>query len=141
MPIDTYPVGLKNIDIGCCPLSLSRFNLAKTPIKAMEYAATGAAVVASPTLYGKLVEDCLDGFICETPDQWTERILQLVDDGVTREIMARRLMTKVRRELSLEGNAWRWLDAWTSIVNETRERAGRKILVPAGAEVNHANAG
>lgn len=138
MPIETYPAGIKNIDIGCCPLSDTPFNRAKSTIKAMEYAATGAAVAASPTLYGRMIEDNKDGFICATAGDWERDLLVLIDNPVVRESLSRRLGTKVTREYTLERNAWRWLVAWTSIV-ETKSPWFR--LAKAGLEVpRHANA-
>jgi hypothetical protein len=51
----TYRPLAHMVDIGCCAVADTPFSRAKTPIKAWEYAAAGAAVVATPALYGGCV--------------------------------------------------------------------------------------
>jgi glycosyltransferase involved in cell wall biosynthesis len=118
LPIDSYPAGLTNIDIGCCPLSDTGFNRAKTYIKAMEYAASGAAVVASPTVYNQIIQHEYDGYIAETVDDWIEYLSRLVKSVNHRRQVARRLLAKVKRAHTLEQNAWRWLEAWTDLTSQ-----------------------
>ena len=135
MSIDDYPAGLVNIDIGCCPLEDTPFNHAKSAIKAMEYAASSAAVVASPTVYNGLIEHGKDGFIANNADEWEQYLSMLVEDYTLRHDMAKRLLAKVRKSYSLEANAWRWADAWTDIVSDFRERNRRPhILLPEGVD-------
>lgn len=131
LPITEYPAGMVNIDIGCCPLADSPFNRAKTYIKAMEYAAGGAAVVASPTVYSQIIDPGHDGYICTTADEWETALAELVADPDHRQGMAKRLLTKVEKEHSLEQNAWRWPVAWGEIVEDFRRRRTR-VIVPAG---------
>lgn len=138
MPIHSYPAGMKNIDIGCCPLGNTPFNRAKTYIKAMEYAAGGAAVVASPTVYGQIIAHGVDGYIAETVDEWTEYLSRLVEDYGHRKAMSKKLLAKVRREHTLEQNAWRWVEAWTDLVQQARARQrAPRILIPDGVKVNY----
>jgi len=139
MPIDAYPAGMVNIDIGCCPLTDTTFNRAKTYIKAMEYAASGAPVVASPTVYNLLIEHGVDGYIAETEDDWFDYLSRLIEDEQQRSEMADRLLAKVREFHSLEANAWRWVYAWTEIVSQYRAKKRKRIYLPKGVEV-HANA-
>jgi glycosyltransferase involved in cell wall biosynthesis len=133
LPIAQYPAGLVNIDIGCCPLSDTPFNRAKTFIKAMEYAATGAAVVASPTVYGQILEHGKDGYICRSADEWETALAILVESANTRKRLAQNLLRKVEREHSLAGNVWRWPAAWQEIIDDFRHRQRRaQLVVPAG---------
>lgn len=140
MPIHAYPAGMKNVDIGCCPLGNTQFNRAKTYIKALEYAASGAAVVASPTVYGQVIEHGEDGYLAETVDAWIEDLSRLVEDYHHRKDLSKRLLAKVRREHTLEQNAWRWVEAWTDLVTQHRARTRGpvpRILLPEGVEVKH----
>lgn len=118
MSLETYPQGMKNIDIGCCPLSSEPFNRAKTYIKALEYAAGGAAVVASPTVYGQILRHGDNGLICETADEWEAALSELVEDSLERERMARALLKDVKAHHTLKANAWRWPAAWKEIVEK-----------------------
>lgn len=132
LPIDNYPIGLVNIDIGCCPLGDTPFNRSKSTIKAMEYAASGAAVVASPTVYNQIIQHGKDGFIAETTDEWEGYLSQLVESYELRREMGKALFHKVKTQYSLEDNAWRWITAWTEIVDDYRWRQSHHILLPNG---------
>ena len=130
LPIDSYPSGLVNIDIGCCPLGDTGFNRAKTYIKAMEYAASGAAVVASPTVYGQIIEHGVDGFIATSVDEWEGYLSQLVESYRLRHAMSKALLAKVRKDHALESHAWRWIAAWDEIVESYQSRQRNRILLP-----------
>jgi len=110
-----YPIGIRQTDIGCCAVAPTPFNRCKSNIKAMEYAAAGAAVVASPTLYSSIVEHGHSGFICETAGEWEAALAQLVESHATRQMMATRLLRTVQKRHSLAGNLWQWPAAWTAI--------------------------
>lgn len=117
LPIHQYPQGLVNIDIGCCPLSDTKFNRSKTFIKAMEYAASGASVVASPTVYSQLIDHGVNGYLASTADEWEEYLSRLIEDYTHRQRMNKALMKKIRNDYTLERNAWRWLEAWDGLIN------------------------
>lgn len=131
LPIHKFPASLVNIDIGCCALADTKFNRAKTYIKAMEYAASGAAVVASPTVYSQIIEHGVDGFIASTVDEWTDALSVYVEDYTTRHAMSKALLAKVRKHHSLETQAWRWVQAWDEIIGEFRNKSRRHILLPS----------
>lgn len=118
-----YPAGLVNIDIGCCPLEEKPFNRAKTPIKAWEYALSGAAVVASPTVYRGCIDDLINGFIARTVDDWEECLAILVEVEERRKDMARRLRRQVMERWALRKNVWRWPAAWSRLVSPGGEGA------------------
>ena len=135
LPIDGYPAGLLNIDIGCCPLSDTKFNRAKTYIKAMEYAASGAAVVASPTVYNQIIEHGADGYIATTADDWERHLTALVESESQRKTIAMALLDKIKREHTLKTEAWRWVEAWGDIVTDFRQRQKRPhIYLPEGVQ-------
>lgn len=132
MPITEYPAGMVNIDIGCCPLSDGPFNRAKTYIKAMEYAASGAAVVASPTVYNQIIDDGVDGFICHTADEWETALTALVTSANVRKRMGQRLRHKVVTQHTLADNVWRWPVAWADIIEDfQRRRQAAALIRPA----------
>lgn len=133
MPVTEYPAGMLNIDIGCCPLDHTPFNRSKTFIKAMEYGALGAVVVASPTLYSQLIDHGRDGYICETADEWEAALADLVESANRRKRMAQNLERKLEQHYSLEGNAWRWLAAWEEVLSDFRRRQ-TQVYLPAGVK-------
>ena len=117
-----YPLGLVGVDIGCCPLEDRPFNRCKTPIKAWEYALSGAAVVASPTVYGKCIEDRRSGFLATTADEWETSIRILIADAEMRRLLAENLKADVLDRWSLRRNYWRWPAAWRRLVEEGEGR-------------------
>lgn len=113
--VHEYPVGLVNIDVGCCPLEDKPFNRAKTPIKAWEYALSGAAVVASPTVYRQCIEPAGNGYLATTADEWEQHLSFLVEHEEGRRHLADTLKADVLEQWSLRKNYWRWPAAWTRL--------------------------
>jgi glycosyltransferase involved in cell wall biosynthesis len=95
----------------------------------MEYAAAGAAVVASPTLYGSLVDHGSSGFLAESVGEWEDALAQLVESNALRRMMATRLLKTVEKRHSLAGNLWRWPAAWSTIQESANER---RIILGTG---------
>jgi glycosyltransferase involved in cell wall biosynthesis len=125
--IERYPVGLVEIDVACCSVEADRWNENKSPIKAMEAALAGSAVVATPTVYGGLVEHGVNGFLAETTDEWEAALVALVGRPSLRAMLARRLLRHVERRCSLSENLWRWPDAWSAIAEDARSRRERLV--------------
>jgi glycosyltransferase involved in cell wall biosynthesis len=132
LPLEQYPSALAEIDIACCSVSDEPFNRCKSVIKAYEAALAGSAVVASPTLYGSLIEHGQNGYLASTVDEWDEHLTTLLDRPSLRSIMATRLRRHVERRCSLRENLWRWPSAWSSIERTADEH---RILygVPNGS--------
>ena len=122
LPLERYPAGLRDVDIGCATVADTPFNRCKSWIKALEYAVAGAAVVATPTLYGALVEHGATGYLAETADEWEAALVALVERPALRAIMARRLLRVVERHHTLDGNLYRWPLAWQQIAESARGR-------------------
>lgn len=133
VPVELYPAYLLNIDIGCASVADTVFNRCKSPIKAMEYAVSGACVAASPTLYSELIDDGLHGFICETVAEWERALAAYVEDPGLRRRTQRRLLHRVEKRYSLAGNLWRWPAAWKQIVEDFRVRRVRESLLAVPA--------
>jgi glycosyltransferase involved in cell wall biosynthesis len=110
-----YPMGLVDVDIGCCPLEDKPFNRCKTPIKAWEYALSGAAVVASPTVYKQCIEHQHNGYLATTADEWEWALSLLVEHEDAREEVAAILKRDVLSKWSLRKNFRRWPDAWLKL--------------------------
>jgi glycosyltransferase involved in cell wall biosynthesis len=115
---DEYPLGLVGTDIGCCPLEDRPFNRCKTPIKAWEYALSGAAVVASPTVYGHSITDAVNGYLALDADSWEEALSGLVANADLRRNLAARLKADVLEKWSLKKNYRRWPEAWRRLIEE-----------------------
>lgn len=110
-----YPMA-HQVDIGCCSVEGTPFDLCKTPIKAWEYALSGAAVVATPALYSQDVADGFTGRLAQSADEWESALLALVDDAEQRRHLNANLAARVEQLHSLDGQLQKWPAAWRSIV-------------------------
>ena len=77
--IDMYPELFQDFNIGIVPLSSSPFNMAKSAIKGMEYAASGIPFVASPTPSYNELRLLGAGSVARRPRDWTNRLTALLD--------------------------------------------------------------
>lgn len=127
LPVERYPESVAGIDIGIASVVPSAFNAAKSAIKAYEYAVAGAAVVASPTVYGGLIEHGETGYLAESADAWEWALDMLVTRPALRAMLARRLLRVVEREHALGANLHRWPDAWASIADAVGVPYGRVV--------------
>lgn len=127
LPLHVYPAGLVDVDIACCSVADERFNHSKSPIKAYEAAVAGAAVVATPTVYGRTIEHGRTGYLAVTADEWEAALASLVESYAHRRMIARRLLRHVERKCSLVENFWRWPAAWGRIAADARARRGRLV--------------
>jgi glycosyltransferase involved in cell wall biosynthesis len=114
----TYPLGLVGVDIGCCPLEDRPFNRCKTPIKAWEYALSGAAVVASPTVYQHSITDGENGFLAQYDAEWESRLAYLIENEDARRASADALKRDVLEKWSLRKQYRRWPEGWRRLIEE-----------------------
>lgn len=115
LPWEECPV-LYQVSVGCCAVADTPFSRCKTPIKAWEYAIGGAAVVATPLLYGDDVDGRITGLRAETPDDWEAALVDLVTSRQRRMLMQQALMHRVERYHNLDTELHRWPAALAQIV-------------------------
>lgn len=114
-PLDEYPT-LHQVDIGCCAVADSPFSRCKSPIKAWEYALAGAAVVATPTLYGACLNTDDTGILAETADEWEEALTDMLDHPDWRSANAAEMANHVGRHHAMSVCLSHWARAYSEIV-------------------------
>jgi glycosyltransferase involved in cell wall biosynthesis len=112
LPPASYPEGLVNVDIACCPLEDRHFNRCKTPIKAMEAGLSGSAVVASPTVYRQIVDGTTNGLLADGVEAWEHCLSLLVERDEYRREVAAQLKRDVLARWSLDRHYRRWPESW-----------------------------
>lgn len=106
-----------DFDIGIAPLAGHEFNLSKSHIRALEYAALGIPIVASDVgPYRDFVQHGVTGFLCRTDDDWWKALRLLTEDDAAREQMGRAARAQAA-EHTIQGNAWRWRDVYQRILS------------------------
>lgn len=81
---------LSEFDIGVMPLEDTPYNRAKEGYKLKEYMASAVPSVSSPVGHNYVVVvDGVTGFFARDPDEWLQRLLQLVDSVDLRRQMGR----------------------------------------------------
>lgn len=101
-------------DIGVAPLKESKFNEGKSHGKWMEYAMYKIPTVASNVgPYRREISHGLDGFLCETTEDWVKAISHLVDSEYERGRVGGEAYNQVKHK-------WQWkdhIDKWTEVLN------------------------
>ena len=115
LPYPTYAKTLGQVDIGLCPLVPDdKFNLAKSGVKALEFMAAGAAVVAQDMpVYRRVVANKSNGLLAS--DDWYEKILLLVDDAKLRRRLARSGWGWARKYRDIRTLARKWWKVYEEV--------------------------
>lgn len=77
-PLNEYHAALRGTDIGIVPLADTKFNEAKSALKALEYTGVGAHVVASPTPANVELSLTTHMSLAKTPDGWEHALRQSI---------------------------------------------------------------
>lgn len=113
------------IDIGLAPLYDTSFNRARSDIKYLEYSATGAATIASPSeAYSHSIRSDRGILVpTNTTEAWAASIRRLVEDASLRQRVSRNACNWVRSERSIDATAHRWYDAFYDHARKARANA------------------
>jgi hypothetical protein len=116
-------------DVGIAPLADHAFNRAKSNVKVKEYAAGGAAWLASPVgPYAGLGEK--QGGRLVADDRWHEQLTRLLDRPRERAKLAKRASKWAAGE-TLERNAHRWEQAFSEAIDGARGQGARSASRPS----------
>lgn len=113
--VGEWPYALGHLGVGIAPLADTVFNAAKSWLKPLEMSAVGVPWVASPRAEYRRLHELGVGTLADRPRDWYRAIRGLLDDEGRRaeQTAAGRA---VAAEHTIEGNAWRWWEAWSEAV-------------------------
>ena len=111
--IKMYGLSLQ-FDIGLVPLNDIPFNVAKSNIKGLEYAAAGIPFIASDMPEYRLLHETGVGTIASTPDEWTLAVERLLDHR-ERKKEAHRASMAVLKAWTIEHRASDWHEVLTTV--------------------------
>jgi glycosyltransferase involved in cell wall biosynthesis len=96
------------------------FTSHNSAIKWMEHAMCSAPVVASPTVYGQIIEHGNTGFLARNTDEWIRYLSRLIEKPRLRKEIGASARGFVLRHLSIHEQAYRWMQAYREIWQRTR---------------------
>lgn len=129
VPLLDWPTAVATLGIGIAPLADTRFNACKSWLKPLELSALGVPWVGSPRAEYARLNRRGAGVLADTPRRWYRELLRLKESPELRRDRAE-AGREVAENLRLDGNAWRWLEAWSRAREMQDQAAGR--TVPAG---------
>jgi len=133
--LDDWPMALSQFGVGIAPLADTRFNTAKSRLKPLELNAVGVPCVASPTDdYSGWAAESAGTVLARRPREWGGLLRALANDPERRQEMSE-AGREAARVNTIEGNAWRWAEAWQAAVDHQRGLSTAGALkVTAGAQ-------
>jgi len=97
---------LQSFDIGLYPILEDQWSLGKSGFKAIQYMAVGIPAVCSPVgATCDIVHDGVHGFLPSNADEWTERLLHLIEDAALRERLGQAGRARVEEWYCLQRQA------------------------------------
>ncbi len=116
--LDREVPDIQSFDIGIMPLTDDEETRGKCGFKLIQYMSCGVAVVGSPVGVNKeIVEDGVSGLLADTPEQWSENILRLLNDSEFRARCVRNGRARSNDNYSLQVTGPKMVD----IIKQTLE--------------------
>jgi glycosyltransferase involved in cell wall biosynthesis len=104
-----------DFDIGLAPLAGTPFDLSKSCVKVLEYAARGIPSIASDCeVYRSFIRHGENGFLVKRDHEWLKYASELASDGGLRLAMGQ-AARDTAREWTIEANYHLWEQAYRSL--------------------------
>lgn len=110
------------IDIMLIPRDNNYFNRCKSNLKFLEASMCGMATVAQSFPDGKSPyevdkEDAENLILATTPEDWIEKVTQLIDNPVKLDTLKQKASNYVREKYNIANNINKWREAYNKILN------------------------
>lgn len=106
--IEQYPSAMTMFDVALAPARDTPWYRGKSDLRWLESGALGIPLIADPLVYPDL-EDGVTGFHAHSPQEMTEKLLRLVDDGILRTVVGERVRRVIRETRSIDVTAQDWV--------------------------------
>lgn len=105
---------LLRMNIGIMPLADNEWTRGKCGFKALQYLALGIpAVVSSVGVNTEIIEQGINGFVCESEADWLKYLLDLINNAQLRSEMGKKAREKVVNDYSVKSNQENFLSLFS----------------------------
>lgn len=118
--INEYIDTISNIDIACLPMTYAPFNRSKSIVKALEFGSVGVPIIASPTIYGGLINHGGNGYIASSEKEWVYYLSRLIENPHESMRLARKLNNQIAQNYLLSTHAQSRLEVYSAIWEMSR---------------------
>lgn len=127
VPLNEYHKALRGTDVAIVPLWDNPFNKAKSALKALEYQAAGARVIASATPANmelrKTAGFRIAGYHVGSHEKWYQHLTEAIADvrqDRQQDPLYRKFLIDRVQPLGISARAEEWANAWERAVNRRR---------------------
>ncbi|HSN73920.1 MAG TPA: glycosyltransferase family 4 protein [Anaerolineae bacterium] len=116
------PEQIRQLDVGLAPLLEDPWTLGKSPIKVLEYMASGVLTVGSTV--GEIttfIQDGKNGLLAQSADQWVEKLDYALSEAHELEDLRRYAVDTVRTHYSLAAVSAQWVSLLVEAAQMSRE--------------------
>jgi glycosyltransferase involved in cell wall biosynthesis len=108
---ETETEDLLQFNIGVMPLPDDAWTRGKCGFKALQYMALGIPAVVSPVAVNmEIVKEGENGFLCQTPQAWKQRLTELLQDADLREKLGKKARQTIVERYSVQANCRNFLN-------------------------------
>jgi len=117
---ETEVSDLHQFEIGLYPIPANEWSLGKSSLKALTYMAIAIPFVA--TAYGtnfRIMKQGMQGFLAATQEEWTDYLIQLIDDIELRKKMGAAGRQTVESLFSVKANFPKYLQVFKTVIPDS----------------------
>jgi len=119
---DHIPLEIQKFDVGLAPLIEDSWTLGKNPGKILEYMACGVIPVASAVgMQKEFIQDGVNGFLVETPQQWADKIRQALSGARELTRMKEAALATIDAGYSIEACGKRVLEMLNQVYETSKD--------------------
>ncbi|MGP8216961.1 MAG: glycosyltransferase family 4 protein [Bacteroidia bacterium] len=108
---------LSTFDIGIMPLPNDKWSKGKCGLKGLQYMALEIPAIMSPVgVNSDIIQDGVNGFLADTPEEWIDKMSRLIEDKFLREKIGKEARKTVIEKYSKEAQKGNYLKYFNEIL-------------------------